>query len=153
MIRRSLFVFLVCFCLAGCGAEGDGLVKQQVTGSVLVNGRPLERVIVMFNHQDKSVKGNASRPIAATDADGRFSLSTSGTADGAVAGEYIITFELASANYASTADLFRGKYSTVAKSEYKVVIGSDDVELPPFELKVPAEWLPKDGGQDGFVPN
>lgn len=153
MIRRSLSVLLACFCLAGCGAEGDGLVKQQVTGSVLVNGRPLERVIVMFNHQDKSVEGNASRPIAATDPDGRFSLSTNGTGDGAVAGSYVITFELASANYASTADLFRGKYSNAARSEYKVEIESDDIELPPFELKVPAEWLPKEGGQDGFVPN
>lgn len=67
--------------LAGCG--GSGMVK--VTGTVLLDGAPVESAAVMF-------MPTSGRPAEGfTDAQGNFSLQTTDPNDGAEPGEYKVT--------------------------------------------------------------
>lgn len=142
MSRTSLLI-LAASVIAGCGKApfDDGLIKHHVTGVITVNGQPLDRVVVRFQNTDKSVDGNAAQPTGHTDAEGKFSLSTSGDKDGAVAGEYVVTFLRASADYSSGKDLFRNKFINPAKSEHHVTVPDHDLEVPTIDLKVPSAWL------------
>jgi len=133
---RQWLVLLVTLAV-GCGSKGDGLVKQAVTGVVKINGVPRKGVIVSFWHTDPDVKGNAAEPVSATDEEGRFSLSTNGTQDGAVAGEYIVTFSWP--DKSGAVDFLRNKYSNRQKSEFRVTVGEGDQETLPFELTAKTE--------------
>ena len=118
----------------GCSSQqDDGLIKQQVTGQVLVNGNPEKGIVVQFKHTNPAVTKNASRPIAVTDDEGRFRLSTNGEKDGAVAGAYLVSFFWPEGGN-STRDFFSGKYVKTSGSAFEVTIGADDTEVPPFEL-------------------
>jgi hypothetical protein len=137
-IIRWCPAFLCLLTVAGCGSGkiDDGLVKHQVKGSVYVNGTPTGGIAVVFNHTDTSVKGNAAKPVAVTDASGQFALSTNGPQDGAVAGEYIVTFFWPRGG-TSSQDFLKGRYTDAAKSKYRATIGDGDAELKPFELEAP----------------
>src|SRR5262245_49763628 len=100
--------------LAGCGRDGPAL--QPVRGTVRVNGRPAERVAVSFHHASAAVKGNAAHPCGVTDAVGAFQLSTDRESDGAVAGEYVVTFTWWSDPDPDRAkDLLKGAYADPKK--------------------------------------
>lgn len=120
-------------CLVGCGGGGDGLVKHPVHGQVLVNGKPYGHVIVRFHHTDPAVTKNAARPIGVTNENGEFELSTNGDKDGAVSGEYLVTFLWNDG--ATTVDFLKGKYSKPEQTTFRVTIGNGDEELPTFELE------------------
>jgi hypothetical protein len=121
--------------LSGCGDEfDDGLVKHQVTGQVLVNGEAARGIVVAFWHTDLDVDGNAARPIAVTDDKGRYSLTTNGTNDGAVSGEYHVSFFWPRG---STRDVMKDLYANKSDPEFKATVGEKDTEIPPFELTVP----------------
>jgi hypothetical protein len=61
--------------LAGCGSEKKGPVTVEVTGTVTLNGRPVEGASVVFT---PDARGDDARLAsqATTDHDGRFNLST-----------------------------------------------------------------------------
>ncbi|WP_145262527.1 hypothetical protein [Planctomycetes bacterium Pan216] len=129
--------------LSGCGsAPDDGLIKHQVTGQVLVNGNPEKGVVVRFNHTDPSVKKNAARPIAVTDEDGCFVLSTNGEDDGAVAGTYDVTFFWPEGGN-SMQEFFEGKYVKPNGPEFQVKVEDADALIPPFRLEAPAATVEK----------
>ncbi len=133
-IRLAGCIALVLFAL-GCSSEpDDGLVKHQVTGKVLVNDVAEKGIAVTFKHTDPSVTKNAARPVAVTDAEGNFRLSTNGEKDGAVAGKYIVSFFWPQGG-TSTRDFFDGKYVKTNGPEFEVEIGTKDTEIPPFHLK------------------
>jgi hypothetical protein len=132
----SCRVILVCSALlglAGCGNEGP--VLHPVRGKVLVNGRPAERVVVAFYHSDPTVKGNAAHPCTVTNEAGEFQMSTNTDGDGAVEGEYIVTFIWWSDPDPDRAkDLLSSKYSDEKKSTFRAKVSKGATELPPFEL-------------------
>lgn len=96
MLRRSLFVRFAGVLLlaplalvAGCG--DDRFQKTYtVTGQVLVDGQPVSKVAVRFIPKDKSKFKMGETPQATTDDEGRFTLSTYNSGDGAPAGEYFV---------------------------------------------------------------
>ncbi|UUO08817.1 hypothetical protein M4951_10995 [Blastopirellula sp. J2-11] len=131
----SIAVFLF---IAGCGDKmDDGLVKQQVTGQVLVNGNPEKGIVVQFKHTDPTVTKNASRPVAVTDEQGHFQLSTNGEKDGAVTGTYIVSFFWPEGGN-STRDFLMGKYLKTQGSEYEVTVGDSNADIEPFKLNASA---------------
>jgi len=133
MTARAIFAVLVLVPLAGCGKEGPAL--RPMRGTVRVNGRPAERVAVSFFHTDPSVKGNAAHPCAATDENGIFKLSTNADGDGAVEGEYTVTFTWQSDPDPERArDLFGGAYSDPKKTTFRVKVGAGATDVPVFEL-------------------
>ncbi|MEW4561190.1 hypothetical protein AB1K70_01615 [Bremerella sp. JC770] len=130
----SAITIVVLLLVSGCSSKlDDGLIKQQVTGQVLVNGNPEKGIVVQFKHTDPQVTKNASRPIAVTDEQGRFRLSTNGEKDGAVAGTYLVSFFWPEGGN-STRDFFSGKYVKTSGSAYEVTIGETEIDIPPFEL-------------------
>jgi hypothetical protein len=132
------FAFVCAVAAFGCGAGefDDGLVKHQVKGSVHVNGTPQAGIAVVFNHTDPSVKGNAAKPVAVTNESGQFVLSTNGPQDGAVQGEYVVTFFWPRGG-TSMQDFLKGRYTDVARSKHRTTIGEGDAELEPFALEAP----------------
>lgn len=148
--HRIPLLILLAGLVIGCGQApyDDGLTKHQVTGVVTVNGQPLERVVVRFRNTDSSVSGNAAEPTGSTDAEGKFSLSTSGDHDGAVAGEYVVTFLRSSADFTSGKDLFRNRFTNPAKSKYKITVPDHDLEMPPIDLEIPTAWLTSTSADD-----
>jgi hypothetical protein len=135
MIRYTLILVPMFVAVAGCSKDGAGL--HPVRGSVRVNGQPAERVVVSFHHIDPSVKGNAAHPCTVTDATGAFQMSTNKDGDGAVEGEYLVTFVWWSHPDPDLAkDLLGGVYSDPKKSAIRVTIsGGSTAELQPFDLK------------------
>ncbi|MCA9193467.1 MAG: carboxypeptidase regulatory-like domain-containing protein [Planctomycetales bacterium] len=71
---------------AGCGDPGIGTVP--VKGKVLVDGNPLEGVVVVFNPSEGSSGRAAS---GRTDAQGIYALTTVVNGDGALPGDYKIS--------------------------------------------------------------
>lgn len=77
------FVGILFALLVGC--VGDSRVAT-VHGVVTLDGKPIENASVAFMPQA------GGRPaFALTDADGKFELSTFGTADGALIGNHVVT--------------------------------------------------------------
>ena len=138
--------------LAGCGTSVDGrLPTFKVSGTVTYKGRPLEAadVILQFAEHDKASFGR-------TNASGQFTLGTYENADGALAGEALITvtkWEVfppssepiagepgydPSKAYLSEKEgklLVPKKYSSFATSGLKAVIDASD-KNPPLTLEL-----------------
>lgn len=101
MYRLASVVFpLAVFGLLGCGAGGDDAGRQPVftvTGTVTLNGSPLENATVAFAPQ-------AGQPTAvgSTDAQGKFVLTTYEYGDGAAAGAFAVVINKTVAAPAST---------------------------------------------------
>jgi hypothetical protein len=94
--RTRTLVLVACaaaFALAaGCG---DGKLKcHPVSGQVLYNGEPLKGVDVAFHPADPK-NDTGYPPHATTDADGKFTLMTYVTGDGAPAGEWKVAVAFA----------------------------------------------------------
>lgn len=70
--------------LTGCGDPGIGAVP--VSGTITVDGKPMEGVMVVFNPVD-GTRAASGR----TDAEGKYSLTTEINGDGALPGEYKIS--------------------------------------------------------------
>ena len=74
--------FLCLTLLAGCGGERPPVAKS--SGTVMLDGKPVEGVKVMFHPID----GGARFSYGVTDDDGKFRLSTFGMNDGALIGRH-----------------------------------------------------------------
>lgn len=123
--------------LVGCGTSTEGPQKYPVSGTVLINDQPAERVAVQFHHLDVGVPGNLRYPTAVTDAAGRFTLSSNGDRDGAVAGDYVVTFVWLSSADIDARDRLGGALSKPEASEFRVSVPIAGDQLPPFSLNVP----------------
>ena len=75
-----IFVLMI----TGCGSDGPELIP--VSGTVTLNGTPIDEVVVTF------VPHHAGKPaMGLTDKQGRFSLSTTELDDGVAVGPYYAT--------------------------------------------------------------
>lgn len=84
-------VALVLLVQFGC-SKGPSIVCHPVTGIATRDGKPLAEALVVF-HPVSGTPDLSQKPIAYTDADGRFRLTTYHHADGAPVGDYSITIE------------------------------------------------------------
>jgi hypothetical protein len=79
--------------VSGCGQGAEtGPVCYPVRGEVLFRDAPVAEAMVVFHPLDATAPA-VQRPLGITDAEGRFSLTTFRTNDGAPAGRYAITVE------------------------------------------------------------
>ena len=72
--------------LSGCGDGIDRPETVPVTGTVLYNGKPVEKAVVSF-----SCEGAPRSAVGVSDAEGKFTLSTFGYNDGAIVGTHAVT--------------------------------------------------------------
>lgn len=129
--------------LAGCGTQTIGEKKYPVEGQVVIGGVPRANVSVQFWHQDPAIQGNDRHPTGMTDDQGRFRLSTYQANDGAVPGEYVVTFHWMSSLDLDGIDLLRGTWGDPEKSPHRVTVEAAPRgnRLDPFELEVSEEVL------------
>ena len=88
MLRNFLFAgcaFCLCLLVTGCGEPGIGAIPVQ--GTVKVDGKPMEGVMVIFHPDSEGGRAAAGR----TDANGVYKLTTEIAGDGALAGSYKIS--------------------------------------------------------------
>jgi len=117
-----------------------------VEGKVLYKDQPTAGITVTFHPVEGAEDIRTIRPNGLTKEDGTFKLS-SGQADGAVAGEYIVTFTkpvqaaakgkkvVISTEAPEIVDEFKDAYSKTASSAFRVQIKSGMNKLEPFNLK------------------
>ena len=137
-MRHYLFCFLVLaatLLAVGCRGSISAPSTQAVSGSVLYKGKPAAQVSVTFHPQFPL---EHFKPSGMTDANGKFTLSTGASNNGAPRGEYLVTFEKLTAGSDKKGldidvDLWKGKYADPTTSKFKVEI-RDNVELEPFKL-------------------
>ena len=136
--RRRTFVLLFLLGAAVLGGCGKGLSVPStvpVSGVVKYKGKPLQGIRVTLHSQIETAKSGFI-PTAQTGPDGRFTLGTGASRNGAPPGTYVVTFEKPEiTGYVETeVDAFRGMYSDPAKSKWTVTIEKGENSLQPFEL-------------------
>jgi hypothetical protein len=138
--RKRAVAFLLLTLLAGSGVScsGERVRLYPVRGQILYKGRPVDRAVVVFHPLDEQPSG-AQKPIAYTDADGRFSLTTDRPGDGASAGEYAITVELREKTQTGVEkvhgrNLLPARYSKPESSGLRWRVQEGPNEPPPFNL-------------------
>ena len=85
MNRLCLLPLLACL-LVGCGSDGPSVV--QVKGTVSYKGKPMDKIAVVF-----TPNGAGMMATGLTNDKGEFTLQTSKPGDGAMVGEYKVSFK------------------------------------------------------------
>lgn len=120
--------------LGGCGDSHPATVE--VTGKLILNGKPCHTTMVMFQPTD-------GRPASGrTDAEGRFALSTFGVDDGAIPADHIVVITPFFDNSPEMEDILSGK---VIEGELRIPRQYQDAETSPLRATVkpgePNEFL------------
>ncbi|WP_020476042.1 hypothetical protein [Zavarzinella formosa] len=120
--------------LTGCGDGKPTLYP--VSGQINVKGKGAGFAHVVF-HPDQ-VNDKIPRPYAKTDADGKFTLTTYTTGDGAPAGSYKVTVTWRPVPKSSTEadgpDKLNGRYADAATSKTSVTVDKKPTVLEPINL-------------------
>ncbi len=129
----------IAFCL-GC-TDSMSIPCYPVSGVVLIDDKPLAEAEVVF-HPLTELERKFPKPIAQTDAEGRFRLTTSQPRDGAPAGDYLITVEFREQRLAGEelvrdgVNLLPPRYASPTESGLRFsVTTSPSNEVPPLRLE------------------
>lgn len=138
---RRFAAIVSCAALLSFLGCGEGLPSRYpVEGQVTYRGKPLAEATVLFHPLGEAAPGLA-QPMAITDEQGKFRLTTAQPNDGAVPGEYAITVtqpalvmvgEEETRNGPNTLPALYAKPDTTPL-RYTVVAGTNVV--PPIEVK------------------
>jgi hypothetical protein len=135
-------ILLPALCCVSC-SKGEKL--NSVEGQVLYLDQPMEGVLLTF-HPKGGAAITTDLPTGLSKVDGTFSLMT-GTAEGAPAGEYVVTAiclqqagksdqkGLGKHQLFNPEDKFKGAYSDESRSNIRVEIKNGDNKLDPINLK------------------
>lgn len=138
MLRLGMVIaFGIVLGATGCSGGNGGPRKYPVAGRFVINGVPAEQVAVTFHHSDGDKAGENRYAAAVTDKDGRFELSTTGDKDGAIEGEYRVTFAWLSSKELDAFDMLSGAFGDPATTTLRATVPGSGPELPPFELAIP----------------
>ncbi len=139
-----LFPFAVPSLLLGCG---DGLPRQatyQVSGKVLLDGKPVPGATLVFHPVDPTKFKWKEVAQGRTDDQGNFTLTTYITGDGAPAGEYRVGIALLEVADDDGADQVKHsrqrpriprKYASHETSQLTAKVDVRGTTLEPFQLQ------------------
>ena len=117
----------------GCG--GPTVKRYPISGTVSVDGKPAERVMVQLTSTATSTGfNNDAYPSGYTDIAGKFVIGKEQGALGAVEGEYIVTFTWISGPELEAYDKLKGAYSVVAKSKERLKVPADGLKNLEYKL-------------------
>jgi hypothetical protein len=126
---RPLYIVLVsCLVLSlnACSSKPDyGKATFPVTGEVYVDGQPAAVLSVTLNDVKGIDVAAPAIPTAVTTADGKFAVSTFEAADGAPAGDYVVTFvwgKMEGLSINTDIDKLKGKYADPKRSQVKLTV-------------------------------
>jgi len=137
LMASAAVAFALC---QGCGEkrpDGPRVPTFPVVGQIIVDGKPPDYLSVNLEPQfEKAAVIPAS--AAFTDKDGKFTVSTFETGDGAPPGKYKLTFmwgqiNLLSGQYGGP-DKLKGRYKKAADSKIEVTVDDKKVDLGTIEL-------------------
>ena len=137
--RQALVATIALAILAGCGAKNQLPARFPVRGQVLQAGKPVADAIVTFHPVSPAV-GVAQKPIAYSDGEGRFSLTTFETGDGAPEGEYAVTVELRAQRMVGEEvvrdgrNLLPVRYGKPDTSKLTFKVAAGENEMPPIDM-------------------
>ncbi len=140
-LAQWMGVSLVAIVLIGCGiCPRDGLSKYPLHGKALINGAPQACIVARFVLSgEEKTKSSGRYPVGVTDANGEFRLSTNGTEDGAVAGEYAVTFLWPERKDPPVGDHFRVAYSQADRPPFRATVNPEKNELGTYDLEMKEE--------------
>jgi hypothetical protein len=135
---RRILCLCACLCLTSCGGAAYDHKTYLTSGQVLVNGQPAEKVEVGF-HPQGDMDGKPFFPVAVTDGEGKFFMTTYIADDGAPVGDYQV--ELTWPTYirktGNGPDRLGGKFAKGATSGLKAHVDAVNINvIQPFDLKV-----------------
>ena len=135
--RFRLLALLLLGCLLAVPACSSGRKKcYPVSGELYVDGKPAPDVFVYLHSVDQT---DLHLLYGQTAEDGTFRIATYVSADGAPAGEYIVTFEwpersgLLKQNFDGP-DRLKKRYFEKDKSNYRVTVKKEPLVIPRFDL-------------------
>lgn len=126
--------------LLGCSYGPALPVCYPVTGKVLLNNQPVAEAMVVL-HQVGVKTDSFPLPVAVTDAQGNFALTTLQTGDGAPVGDYVATvvrrqpMQSGDEINRSGANELPPKYAEPTTSGLVVKVAAEATKLPPFQLQ------------------
>jgi len=94
-MAKSRYITAVLFGVFGAGCSrgplpDDALPTYPITGTLTYEGKPIDGAAISFIPVAPASKWRTPAPSGRADQDGRYTLNTYLTADGAPAGEYIV---------------------------------------------------------------
>ncbi|MCI0360225.1 MAG: hypothetical protein L0211_17240 [Planctomycetaceae bacterium] len=126
--------------LAGCGGQAPHRVPVYKTaGKVTFRDQPLEGAFLVL-HPKAAATRDVPRPTAHVKPDGSFEPTTFLAADGAPAGEYVVTIEWrklvnVGGEWTPGPNLLPPKYNNPATSDVIVTIAEGTNDLPTIVLR------------------
>jgi hypothetical protein len=133
----AIVFFALTASLSGCD-EGEPACFR-VAGQVIRGNRPLADAVVIL-HPISADHPVILKPVARTDADGRFRVSTYETNDGAPPGDYVITVEWRAPRVIGEETIRDGKnllpaqYAKPKSSPVQYTVVEGDNEIPAIRL-------------------
>lgn len=122
----------------GCSAK-TGPACFPVHGTVLLDEKPLAEAMIVLHPAGGDMEGK-QKPVAYSDAAGRFAVSTRVLGDGAPPGEYSITVELRAPQtlgeetVRNGPNLLPSRYAQPVTSGLRCTVANSENELPPIDL-------------------
>ena len=106
----------------------------------MLDGKPLAEAIVVMHPVSGDVEGG-QKPLATTDAGGRFSMTTFFSGDGAPPGDYAVTIELRAHRMLGEElvrdgpNLLPSRYARPDTSGFRCQVTDSEIELPTIALE------------------
>jgi hypothetical protein len=142
MSKRVLWSALLAAFVAASGCGKKGLVCYPVNGSVNIDGKAADGVMVIFCPVGGSPEVQKTRPFGFTASDGKFELTTDKKGDGAAPGEYKVLAQWpaksssnSGASRSTGGDRLQGRYMNLEKSQITATVKEGSNDVRPFELK------------------
>jgi hypothetical protein len=137
-VRLHPRLLILLLLTAGCSPTSSLPACYPVKGRVLFEGNPIPEAQVTLHPVGHSI---AVKPVAYTDAQGNFTLSTYGSNDGAPAGKYIITVQWRQLIQVGEEKTRAGKnqlpahYASEKQSKLSCIIQECENEVPVINVK------------------
>jgi hypothetical protein len=136
----AAMALLTAAALAGCGGGPDRIPVYKAAGKITFNNQPVDGAFLVLHPKGAPPSTDVPKPTALVKADGTFEPTTFNSADGAPAGDYVVTIEWrklvnTGGEWAPGPNLLPAKYSKPETSDLVVHVAEGSNELPPLTIR------------------
>jgi hypothetical protein len=125
----------------GCGGGGaDRIPVYKAAGKITFNNQPPSGAFVVLHPKGAAPQTDVPKPTALVKADGTFEPTTFDSADGAPAGDYVVTIEWrklvhTGGEWIPGPNVLPARYSNPATSDLVVRVAEGENAWPPLTLR------------------